>query len=68
MSQSSQPRAKNYKLPCRLVTRRTHRVDTNMKVSEFKAIKSRELLIVESYGKNGGTVTVLALKALINTI
>ena len=44
------------------------RVDTNMKVSEFKAIKSRELLIVESYGKNGVTVTVLALKALINTI
>lgn len=40
----------------------------NMKVSEFKATKSRELLIVESYGKNGGTVTVLALKALINTI
>jgi hypothetical protein len=39
-----------------------------MKVSEFEATESRELLIVESYGKNGVTVTVLALKALINTI
>ena len=39
-AKSSQPRAKNYKLPCCLDTRRTHRVDVNMKASEFKAIRA----------------------------
>ena len=39
-AKSSQPRAKNYKLPCCPGTRRTHRVDVNMKASEFKAIRA----------------------------
>jgi hypothetical protein len=65
-SQSSKPMAKNYldaKAQEELI-----KLDTNMKVSEFKAIDMLRTPHSLTYGKNDYTFKILAVQALINTI